>query len=257
MKRPDLTIVVPALNERDRLPKSLERIHGHLQENADWTSIEIVVVDDGSSDGTAEIIRAMSFSGAMDVTVAAHSETEGKGAAVRTGFGHSSGAWVLLTDADLSAPIEGLALLKDAAQVDGVAIGSRAVERRLVETPQPRHRDVMGRIFNLIVRGLGLSGFRDTQCGFKLFPGDLARSLAAAQRIDGFAYDVELLLLAERWGYRVREVGVPWHHVEASRVLPLRHSSEMLRDLLLLSWWRVTGQLPMGPASDSPVGANE
>ena len=133
MKRPDLTIVIPALNERDRLPKSLERIHGYLQESTDWTSIEIVVVDDGSSDDTAEIVRAMSFSGAMDVTVAAHSETEGKGAAVRTGFGHSSGAWVLLTDADLSAPIEGLALLKDAAQVDGVAIGSRAVERRLVE----------------------------------------------------------------------------------------------------------------------------
>jgi dolichyl-phosphate beta-glucosyltransferase len=257
MKRPDLTIVVPALNERDRLPKSLERIHGYLQESADWTSIEIVVVDDGSSDGTAEIVREMSFSGEMDIRVAVHPETRGKGAAIRTGFGLASGAWVLLTDADLSAPIEGLALLKDAAQTGDVAIGSRAVERRLVETPQPRHRDLMGRVFNLIVRGLGLSGFRDTQCGFKLFPGDLARSLAAAQRIDGFAYDVELLLLAEQWGYRVREVGVPWHHVEASRVLPLRHSSEMLRDLLLLSWRRLTGQIPLGPENDSSAVANE
>ena len=256
MKRPDLTIVVPALNERDRLPKSLERIHGHLRESADWTSIEIVVVDDGSSDGTAEIIRAMSFSGAMEVTVAVHPQTRGKGAAVRTGFGLSSGTWVLLTDADLSAPIEGLALLKNAAEPGGVAIGSRAVERRLVETPQPRHRDLMGRVFNLIVRGSGLSSFRDTQCGFKLFPGDLARSLAAVQQIDGFAYDVELLLLAERWGYPVREVGVPWHHVEASRVLPLRHSSEMLRDLLLLFWRRLTGQIPKRPANETSWSAN-
>jgi dolichyl-phosphate beta-glucosyltransferase len=247
MKHPDLTIVVPALNERDRLPKSLERIHGYLRESADWTSTEIVVVDDGSSDGTAEIIRAMSFSGAMEVKVVVHPENRGKGAAVRTGLGLSSGAWVLLTDADLSAPIEGLAILKNAVRPGVVAIGSRAVERQLVETPQPRHRDLMGRVFNLIVRGLGLSGFRDTQCGFKLFPGDLARSLAAVQRIDGFAYDVELLLLAERWGYTVREVGVPWHHVEASRVLPLRHSSEMLRDLLLLSWRRLVGQIPMEP----------
>jgi dolichyl-phosphate beta-glucosyltransferase len=115
----------------------------------------------------------------------------------------------------------------------------------------------MGRVFNLIVRGLGLSDFRDTQCGFKLFPGDLARSLAAVQRIDGFAYDVELLLLAQRWGYTVREVGVTWHHVEASRVLPLRHSSEMLRDLLLLSWWRLAGQLPNAPARGSLRGAND
>jgi dolichyl-phosphate beta-glucosyltransferase len=256
MKRPDLTIVVPALNERDRLPKSLERIHGYLRESADWTSIEIVVVDDGSSDGTAEIISAMSFSGATEVTVAVHPETRGKGAAVRTGFGLSSGAWVLLTDADLSAPIEGLELLKNAAHPGDVAIGSRAVERRLVETPQPRHRDLMGRVFNLIVRGFGLSRFRDTQCGFKLFPGDLARSLAAVQQIDGFAYDVELLLLAEHWGHAVREVGVPWHHVEASRVLPLRHSSEMLRDLLLLFWRRLTGQIPKGPANASSRGAN-
>jgi dolichyl-phosphate beta-glucosyltransferase len=257
MTRPDLTIVVPSLNERDRLPKSLEKIHGYLQESADWTSSEIIVVDDGSSDGTAEIIRAMSFSSAMEIKVAVHPENRGKGAAVRTGLGLSSGAWVLLTDADLSAPIEGLAILKNAARPGVVAIGSRAVERRLVETPQPRHRDLMGRVFNLIVRGLGLSDFRDTQCGFKLFPGDLARSLAAVQRIDGFAYDVELLLLAQRWGYTVREVGVTWHHVEASRVLPLRHSSEMLRDLLLLSWRRLAGQLPNAPARGSLRGAND
>lgn len=252
MMRPDLTVVVPALNERDRLPKSLERIHGYLQKSADWASSEIVVVDDGSSDDTAETVRAMSFSGATEVTVAVHPENRGKGAAVRTGLGLSTGAWVLLTDADLSAPIEGLELLKNAARPGVVAIGSRAIERRLVATPQPRHRDLMGRVFNLIVRGLGLSSFRDTQCGFKLFPGDLARSLAAVQRIDGFAYDVELLLLAEHWGYTVREVGVTWHHVEASRVLPLRHSSEMLRDLLLLFWRRLTGQIPVEPTRGSP-----
>jgi dolichyl-phosphate beta-glucosyltransferase len=257
MNRPDLTIVVPALNERDRLPKTLDRIHGYLQECADWTSSEVVVVDDGSSDGTAEIVRALSFPGATEIKVVVHPENRGKGAAVRTGLGLSTGVWVLLTDADLSAPIEGLALLKAVAQPGVVAIGSRAIERRLVATPQPRHRDLMGRVFNLIVRGLGLSGFRDTQCGFKLFPGDLARSLAAVQRIDGFAFDVELLLLAEHWGYPAHEVGVPWHHVEASRVLPLRHSSEMLRDLLRLSWWRLSGRLPTDPTPGFSRGADD
>ena len=257
MKFPDLSVVVPALNERDRLPKSLERIHDYLGKCADWTSSEIVVVDDGSTDGTADAIRALSFSSATTITVAVHSENRGKGAAVRTGLALSSGTWVLLTDADLSAPIEGLELLRREAIPDAVAIGSRAIERRLVATPQPRHRDLMGRVFNVIVRRLGLSGFRDTQCGFKLFPGDLARRLAMVQQIDGFAFDVELLLLAEQWGYTVREVGVPWHHVEASRVLPLRHSSQMMRDLLRLAWWRFSGQLPKASASGAAPGSND
>lgn len=105
----------------------------------------------------------------------------------------------------------------------------------------------MGRTFNLIVRMLGLSRIHDTQCGFKLFPGNLARSLAAVQRLDGFAFDVELLVIARSWGYPVHEVGVRWRHIEASRVLAVRHSAQMLRDLLRLWWWRTSGALPPAP----------
>jgi dolichyl-phosphate beta-glucosyltransferase len=242
-----LSIVIPALDEAGRLPPSLERIGSFLGDNPGWLPAEIIVVDDGSKDGTATAARAAKLPSEVNLHIANHRTNLGKGAAVRTGFGLTVGDWVLLTDADLSAPIEELPILVSAAKDGGVAIGSRAVHRRLVEVRQPRHRDFMGRTFNLIVRMLGLSGIHDTQCGFKLFPGSLARALAAVQRLDGFAFDVELLAIARSWGYPVHEVGVRWRHIEASRVLAIRHSAQMLRDLLRLWWWRMTGALPPAP----------
>jgi dolichyl-phosphate beta-glucosyltransferase len=225
----------------------LERIGSFLGDNPDWLPAEIIIVDDGSKDGTATAARAAKLPSGVHLHIANHRTNLGKGAAVRTGFGLTVGDWVLLTDADLSAPIEELPTLMSAAKDGGVAIGSRAIHRRLVEVRQPRHRDFMGRTFNLIVRMLGLSGIHDTQCGFKLFPGSLARSLAAVQRLDGFAFDVELLVIARSWGYPVHEVGVRWRHIEASRVLAIRHSAQMLRDLLRLWWWRTSGALPPAP----------
>jgi dolichyl-phosphate beta-glucosyltransferase len=246
-----LSIVIPAFNESGRLPPSLERIGSFLADNPNWLPAEIIVVDDGSKDGTAESARSAKLLSEIDLRIANHPKNLGKGAAVRTGFGLSMGKWVLLTDADLSTPIEELPLLARAAEDDGVAIGSRAVQRRLVEVRQPRHRDFMGRTFNLVVRTLGLSKIHDTQCGFKLFPGNLARDLAVVQRLDGFAYDVELLVIARSWGYPIHEVGVRWRHIEASRVFAVRHSAQMLRDLLRLWWWRATGEVPQ-PTKDSP-----
>ena len=242
-----LSVVIPALDESGRLPPSIEHIGSFLADNPCWLPAEIIVVDDGSKDGTATAAQAAKLPSAIDLRIANHRKNLGKGAAVRTGFGLTVGDWVLLTDADLSAPIEEFPTLVSAAEDGGVAIGSRAVHRRLVEVRQPRHRDVMGRTFNLIVRTLGLSGIHDTQCGFKLFPGNLARDLAAVQRLDGFAFDVELLVIARSWGYPVHEVGVRWRHIEASRVLAVRHSAQMLRDLLRLWWWRSTGALPQPP----------
>ncbi len=242
-----LSVVIPALDESDRLPLTLERIGSFLADNPRWLPAEIIVVDDGSKDGTTTAAQAAKLPSEIDLRTASHHKNLGKGAAVRTGFRLTAGDRVLLTDADLSAPIEELPKLACAAQRGGVAIGSRAVHRRLVEIRQPRHRDLMGRTFNLIVRTLGLSGIHDTQCGFKLFPGDLARDLAAVQRLDGFAFDVELLVIARLWGHPVHEVGVRWRHNEASRVLAGRHSAQMLRDLLRLWWWRSTGALPLPP----------
>jgi len=239
----ELSIVIPALNEADRLPPSLDLIFAYLSRNPEWLPAELIVVDDGSNDGTAEAVARVRPCDGVQLKTLIHPKNLGKGAAVRSGFGASSGSWVLLSDADLSAPIEEISVLRSAAAEGGVVIGSRAINRRLVETRQPVYRDLMGRTFNLVVRLLALGDLHDTQCGFKLFPGDLARRLAAAQRLDGFAFDVELLMLARIRGHAIHEVGVRWRHVEASRVAPVHHAFEMLRDLLRLWWWRTTGQL--------------
>jgi len=242
----ELSVVIPALNEAERLPPSLDRIFAYLSRNAEWLPAELIVVDDGSSDGTAEAVARVPPCDGADLKTLIHPRNLGKGAAVRSGFAASSGSWVLLSDADLSAPIEEISVLRSAAADGGVVIGSRAIDRRLVETRQPVYRDLMGRTFNLVVRLLALGDLYDTQCGFKLFPGKLARHLAAVQRLDGFAFDVELLVLARTWGYAIHEVGVRWRHVEASRVAPVPHAFEMLRDLLRLWWWRTTGRLSEG-----------
>ena len=232
-----------------RLPPTLERITSYLTADQTWLPAEIIVVDDGSVDNTVAAARSVRPTDGVALRIATHQENLGKGAAVRTGFGLASGDFVLLTDADLSAPIEELPVLARAAAQGGVAVGSRALDRRLVEKPQPRHRDLMGRTFNLMVRTLGLSRLHDTQCGFKLFPGALANALAATQRLDGFAFDVEYVVVAESWGHSVCEVAVKWQHKEASRVLAVRHSSQMMRDLLRLWWWRFTRALPPKPES--------
>lgn len=246
-----LSIVIPALNEAGRLEPTLARVTSFLAAEPAWRPAEIIVVDDGSSDRTAEIAGSHPAGDGVELVVAAHARNRGKGAAVRTGFSRSTGVWVLLTDADMSAPIDDLPVLAAVAENRALAVGSRAVDRGLVTQRQPLHRDLMGRTFNLAIRALGLTRLGDTQCGFKLFPGDLARSLAAAQRLNGFAFDVELLVLARHWGYGVHEVGVHWEHVEASRVMAVRHSSQMLRDVLKLWWWRTTGKLPGHPRGGS------
>jgi dolichyl-phosphate beta-glucosyltransferase len=208
-----------------------------------------VVVDDGSTDRTGAAAAATPTPQSIRLRLVEHRHNRGKGAAVRSGFAASTGAEILLCDADLSAPIDQIEVLAAAAG-GGIRIGSRAVDRSLIE-PQPLYRDLMGRIFNVAVRTLLLPGIHDTQCGFKLFPGDVGRALAAVQHIDGFAYDVELLFLARRWGVPIVEVPVRWRHVEASRVRAVRHSAQMLRDLLAVRLRAAAGSLPGPPRAVS------
>lgn len=242
-----LSVVIPALNEEGRLPATLESIRLYLEDRIELQPAELIVVDDGSEDRTAELVQDCVSGGEITFRCLRHEGSMGKGAAVRTGFGASRGEKVLISDADLSAPIEELGVLLGAFSPERLPIGSRAVDRSLIFHPQPMYRDLMGRCFNLIVQGLLIPGIRDTQCGFKLFPGELAHALAAVGRIDGFAWDVEFLYLARFWGFEIRELGVRWAHVESSRVLPGRHSFQMFRDVLKLGLRRAFGKFPARP----------
>lgn len=248
--QPVLTTVVPAFDEAARLPATIAAVGAHLARSPALLPSEIVVVDDGSRDGTAAAASSCSLPAGVVLEVVRHEHNRGKGAAVRSGFAASRGRLVLVSDADLATPIEELGTLLAAAGEDGVAIGSRAVDRSRIEVRQPWYRDLMGRTFNLVVRALAVPGIRDTQCGFKLLPGPVARDLAGVMEVDGFAWDVELLLLLRRWGVPVAEVPVAWRHVEASRVRPVRHSAEMLAALLRLWRRRLTGGLPPRPGGD-------
>ena len=225
----DLSVVVPCFNEESRLPSSLTAAVAYLEGTG--RKYELILVDDGSTDCTARLIRD-----AERANPAARGRflpaNRGKGRAVVEGVGASRGDLVLVTDADFSAPIEELPKLEAAMSAGAaVAIGSRA-KRGAREVDQPLHRRAMGKGFNLLVQGLLLPGLWDTQCGFKLFRGEVARELFGRLSTDGFAYDVEVLYLARRSGWEVCEVPVRWINSTTTRVQAVRHSKEMLMDVL-------------------------
>ena len=236
----NVSVVVPAYNEERRLPATLDRIAGYLAQHPSLLPAEIVVVDDGSTDRTSSVANAAGATPGVTVRVLRLGRNRGKGAGVRAGLEASRGKRVLISDADLATPIEEVeALLASGADL---AVGSRALRRELIARRQPLPRDAMGRIFNLALRVLGLTRLLDTQCGFKLLEGSLARRLAGEMRLDGFAFDVELLARAACAGATIAEVPVRWRHVEASRVRPLRHGAQMLRDALRLRLWLWLGR---------------
>jgi dolichyl-phosphate beta-glucosyltransferase len=203
----DLSVVVPCFDEEQRLPGALEVAQRYLEPSG--RSFELILVDDGSSDRTWQLIREAERR-APYVRGIRVVPNRGKGRAVAEGVRSSCGELVLVSDVDFSAPIEELAKLEDAIMRGAdLAIGSRA-KRGAREVDQPLHRRLMGKTFNLLVQSLLLPGIWDTQCGFKLMRGEVARELAANLRIEGFAYDVELIYLAGLSGYRVDEIAVRW-----------------------------------------------
>jgi dolichyl-phosphate beta-glucosyltransferase len=225
----ELSVVVPCFNEESRLPGSLRTVEAYLGQRG--CGFEVILVDDGSTDGTASFIRE-----AERLQAHVHAVTldrnRGKGRALVEGVARTQGALVLVSDADFSAPIEELPKLEAALAAGAdVAIGSRA-KRGAREVDQPWYRRLMGKSFNLIVQGLLLPGLWDTQCGFKLFRGPVARELFGQVRTAGFAYDVEVLYVARRSGYEVSEVPVRWMNSATTRVDAFRHSGQMLRDIL-------------------------
>jgi len=159
-------------------------------------------------------------------------ENRGKGYSVAHGVREASGQWILFSDADLSTPVEELLKLEAGRGEAPIAIGSRALPDSDLKKRQPFYREMMGRSFNLLVQTLVFPGIKDTQCGFKLFRGDVAKELFERRTIDGFAFDVEVLFLARKQGHRVSEIPVVWINDEASRVDPIRHSLKMFADIV-------------------------
>ena len=227
-----LSLVVPAYNEADRLPPTLERMRVYLDGREEH--YEVIVVDDGSADDTARVAEAFAASWPQ-LTVLSLPRNSGKGVAVRAGILRARGETRVFSDADLSTPIEELERLR--AHLGGgchVVIGSRAAPGARIEVHQQRRREFMGRTYNRILRLLVLPGIRDTQCGFKVFTAEAAIACFGPLRTHRFGFDAEVLLRARRHGWKIVELPVRWRHVEASRVHPLRDSSRMLLDLMLL-----------------------
>jgi dolichyl-phosphate beta-glucosyltransferase len=236
----DLSIVIPAYNEERRLPATLERILAWAR-TAPIPLREILVVDDGSRDGTAALVE----SGAHGplVRLVGNPGNRGKGYAVRNGMLQAAGEWILSTDADLSSPIEEVAKLLDAARRENaaIAIGSRALDRSLVKVHQGAFRELSGRTFNLAMRMVTGLPFRDTQCGFKLFRLDAAREIFARQTEDGFSFDVEDLAIARVLGIPVAEVPVEWSNVEGTKV-SLLGGAKPFWDLVRIRWNAMRGK---------------
>ena len=224
-----ISLVIPAFNEEARLPATLSRIAGYLSSRSGETW-EVLVVDDGSNDDTARVAADGGSGLPAPIRIISLPENRGKGAAIRAGVLESTGDRVLISDADLSTPIEEWEKLRNAGVP--VAIGSRALDESLLLARQPWHRQTMGKTFNRLVRLLSIRGIRDTQCGFKLFDGSLAREIFRRARIDGFAYDVEILSLARSAGAEIAEVPVVWSNSPESKVSIVKDSLRMLRDLL-------------------------
>jgi len=213
-----ISIIIPAYNEQARLPDTLRRVERYLRESG-WNFQEMLIVDDGSTDGTADAATDFAKTN-PNVRVLRNPGNRGKGFSVRHGMLEARGEWRLFSDADLSTPIEELEKLWCAVEpgADQVAIGSRAIDRSLIGVHQPGYREAMGRIFNGVMRvatGLPIS---DTQCGFKLFRADVAEEVFSRQRIERFGFDAEVLYIAARRGYGIAEVPVRWNHVEGSKV---------------------------------------
>lgn len=227
----ELSIIIPAFNEEKRLGDTLESIKSFMDSKE--FDYEVILVDDGSSDATSEIAKNTSLFKKGFLKILQNDGNRGKGYSVKRGVADSKGKYILFSDADLSTPISEFDKLMEGINKGAdIVIGSRSIKTSKIEIRQPLYRQTMGRVFNLIIKCVLGEKFNDTQCGFKLFIGKAAKSLFDQLTVMGFAFDVEILFLARKNGFKVEERGVEWKNSSDSKVHPLRSSLEMLKDVL-------------------------
>lgn len=235
----ELSIIIPAFNEELRLPASLEKIAKYVREKRPNT--EVLVVDDGSTDRTAAVAESWRDR-IPGLRVLSNGINRGKGFSVRHGSLEARGQIILFTDADLSSPIEESEKLFCALQSYDVAIGSRAVDRSLIEVRESAFREMAGIIFNKIVRFTLRLPFVDTQCGFKAFRRERCRVIFEQQTIERFGFDPELLYLARHHQLSIKEVPVRWAHSPATKVNMMRDSVQMFLDVFIIRWNGLNGR---------------
>jgi glycosyltransferase involved in cell wall biosynthesis len=231
---PPFSVVIPCFNEAARIRATIGATLGYLEKSSPQS--ELLIVNDGSTDETSTIAGETLAQAPIEAHLLENFPNRGKGVAVRKGLLAARRSIGLFFDADLSTPLEEIPKVIEPIANDDVdlAFGSRALDRRLIGQHQPWLREQGGRVFNLLVRLTSGLPFWDTQCGFKAFRLDLCRPILQRARIDGFAFDVELLVLAQRAGLRLREIPVRWNHVEGSKVRFINDSLRMLREVIAL-----------------------
>jgi len=226
-EKPFISLIIPAFNEEKRLNRSLPIILKYFRNNYD--NYEIIVVDDGSSDNTAEAAKSLSD----DIAVIKLMKNQGKGAAVRVGMLQAKGKYRIFSDADLSTPITELPKILIPLENDAeIAIGSRAIDNTMIKKHQPFYREFMGKTFNKIVQVLFFKGIKDTQCGFKGFTAEAAERIFSLAKVNGFSFDVELLYLANKMDMCIVQKPVEWFNDERSTVSPIKDSLKMLYELI-------------------------
>jgi dolichyl-phosphate beta-glucosyltransferase len=242
------SIVIPAYNEGRRLGATLEKVLGYVRAQGWGAEVEVIVVNDGSRDNTADLVRGFAEKDSL-VRLVENPGNRGKGYSVRNGMLNALGEVVVFTDADLSSPIEELPKLLEALAAGAdIAIGSRWLRAELQTQRQSVHRQLFGRVFNLLLRIiLGLK-FKDTQCGFKAFTRRAAQTILPLQRIERWGFDPEILFLARKFGFRVEEVAVLWGHSGDTRIHPLLDGARMFWEMLRIRWYGLTGKYEGGSA---------
>ncbi|MFA5271414.1 MAG: dolichyl-phosphate beta-glucosyltransferase [Candidatus Omnitrophota bacterium] len=226
-----ISIIIPAYNEEERLKTAFEKLYQYL--TGKKYDYEVIIVDDGSTDKTRETVSESMLAKAGKIIFLQNGKNKGKGFAVKQGILHSIGEYVLFSDADFSTPIQEFDKLFDYLKNGyDIAIGSRSVIGSNITVRQPLYREMMGKFFNFLVQIFVLRGIHDTQCGFKLFSGKCAKSIAQELKIDRFGFDVEMLYLAQKKKYKIKEVPVTWINSTESKVNPIKDSFKMFLELL-------------------------